>query len=344
MANDPIESARQSIQRALAARERADISWIQPPPEKDGWTLAADALKFIDALVRELRPAHVIEFGAGLSTKVLARACVEIKSPCAISSIDHDPEFGVSDTRKFVESAPNLTLSSQISPLVARDYGGKLLPTYYFDRAKLASKSSADLVLIDGPPVNLGGREGVLYQVLEFCKPGTVVLLDDAARNSEQQAARNWQETLGDAVEVIQLPHFTKGMAAVIVRRPVHSSALWDLRIAGAKRRIESAVAPGTAFILIESKNWEDFADGRRAWPLVRRGDEDWGAPENAESAIAEFEARLKEGATHFILPWTSYWWIDSYLHFFAMMQHDFGPASWGDLLYIVDLRNPKRR
>ena len=104
MANDPIESARQSIQRALAARECADISWIHPPPEKDGWTLAADALKFIDALVRELRPAHVIEFGAGLSTKVLARACVEMKSPCAISSIDHDPEFGVSDTRKFVES------------------------------------------------------------------------------------------------------------------------------------------------------------------------------------------------------------------------------------------------
>src|SRR5215471_13319673 len=116
MANDPIKSAQQLIDRALSARDRVDISWIQPPPETTGWTLAADALRFIDALVRQLRPKHVIEFGAGLSTKVLARACVQMGAPCAISSIDHDPEFGVSDTRSLVENAANLTLSSQISP------------------------------------------------------------------------------------------------------------------------------------------------------------------------------------------------------------------------------------
>src|SRR5436190_12190495 len=92
MANDVIQSAKQALERALAARDQADISWIQPPPEKDGWTLAADALRFIDALVRELRPKHVIEFGAGLSTKVLARACVQMQSPCAISSIDRSEE------------------------------------------------------------------------------------------------------------------------------------------------------------------------------------------------------------------------------------------------------------
>jgi len=93
MSNEPIESAKQAINRALAARDKVDISWIQPPPEKDGWTLAGDALRFLDALVRELRPKHVIEFGAGLSTKVLARACVQMGMPCAISSVDHDPQW-----------------------------------------------------------------------------------------------------------------------------------------------------------------------------------------------------------------------------------------------------------
>ena len=335
MANDVIETAKKHIERALAARDAADISWIQPPPEKDGWTLAADALQFIDALVRELRPRHVIEFGAGLSTKVLARACVQMQSPCAISSVDHDPEFGVSDTRKFVESEKDLTLSSQISPLVARDYGGKLLPTYYFDRAKLASKDPADLVLIDGPPVNLGGREGVLYQVLEFCKPGTIVLLDDASRGSERIAARNWQETLGDAVEVIKLPNFTKGMVAAIVKRAVPVADLWSARLANAKKQIEAIVPAGAKFVLVESSNWE----GLNAWPLVKRGDEDWGSPESDDVAMAELEARKSEGATHFILPWTSVWWTDSYPQFFAQLRKKYRCVADGDLLLAFDLR-----
>src|SRR4051794_31280295 len=257
MPTDVIQSAREAVQRAMAARDRADISWIQPPPETDGWTLAADALRFIDALVRELKPKHVIEFGAGLSTKVLARACVQMNSPCAITSIDHDPEFGISDTRKYVESSKDLTLASQIAPLVARDYGGKLLPTYFWDTTKLASKVPADLVLIDGPPVNLGGREGVLYQVMQFCKSGTIVLLDDASRGAERIAASNWRDTLGDAIEVVKLPKFTKGMVAVIVKRTIPAGDLWNLRVRNAKQQIESLVPTGAAFVLVESKNFD---------------------------------------------------------------------------------------
>ena len=335
MENDPVQLARQMLDKALAARERADISWIQPPPERSGWTLTGDALKFIDGLVRELRPAHVIEFGAGLSTKVLARACVQMNSPCAITSIDHDPQFGVSDTRSIVESAKNLTLASQIAPLVARDYGGKLLPTYLWDPKKFASHRPADLVLIDGPPVDLGGREGVLYQVLEFCKPGTIVLLDDASRAAERIAARNWQETLGDRIEVVRLPKFTKGMAAVIIRKTIKSDQLWEIRLSEAKRKIESLIEPGASFVMVESGNFGDFAQGRRALPLVLHGEEDWGSPENSDIAAQELEKRRSEGATHFILPWTSFWWLDSYADFFKR----FPAAQSGDLLVVIDLR-----
>ncbi len=51
MANDLVQKASQQIDRALGAGDRADISWIQPlPPMRDGWTLAADALQFLDCL------------------------------------------------------------------------------------------------------------------------------------------------------------------------------------------------------------------------------------------------------------------------------------------------------
>src|SRR2546430_1111789 len=229
MASDAIEDARQHLARALANRDQVDLSWLELSPEQYGWTLAADALKLIDTLVRDLKPKHVIEFGAGLSTKVLARGCQQMNSPCAISSIDHDPQYGVSDTASFVGSSNVWNLSSQIAPLVARDYGAKLLPTYLMDAGKFASREPADLVLIDGPPVNLGGREGVLYQVLEFCRPGTIVLLDDAKRVSERPAGPNWQGNPGDSIEVAPVPSFTKGMAALIVRRIVATQDLWDM-------------------------------------------------------------------------------------------------------------------
>jgi predicted O-methyltransferase YrrM len=329
-----IDSLRTTIEHARVSRDAVDLSWIQPPPEKDGWTLTTDALQFIDALVRELRPGHVLEFGAGLSTKVLARACVQMNSACAITSIDHDPQFGVSDTRSIVESAKNLMLASQIAPLVARDYGGKLLPTYLWDPKKLASKSPADLVVIDGPPVDLGGREGVLYQAMEFCRPGTVVLLDDASRASERRAASNWQEVLGDKIEVIRLAKFTKGMVAVIIRETVKTDRLWELRLAQAKAKIESLVIPGASFVMVESGNFGEFSDGRRPIPLVKRGEEDWGPPENSDAAAQELEKRRREGATHFVLPWTSFWWLDSYADFFKR----YPPSHAGDLLVVIDL------
>jgi predicted O-methyltransferase YrrM len=335
--SDVIELARGHIEHALANRDSVDLSWLGPLPAEYGWTLAADALRMIDALVRELRPKHVIEFGAGLSTKVLARACQQMGAACAISSIDHDPEFGVSDTRKYVESTKNLTLSSQIAPLVARDYGGKLLPTYLWDKARLASTAPADLVLIDGPPVDLGGREGVLYQVMESCRPGTIVLLDDAARKAEKAALAHWTDVLGEAVDVQRLPNFTKGMAAIVIKELVKAESLWQRRVARATRLIESLVPSDGTFVLVDGGNFGQFADDRRPVPLVRRGDEDWGPPENSEAALAELGARRNEGATHFVLPWTSFWWFETYPEFCTRLASSKPLAS--ELIWAVDLR-----
>src|SRR5579862_9559880 len=87
-----ILSARKALDQALSDRGQGDLSWIDPPPTDDGWTLAPDALRFLWNLVRHLRPQHVVEFGSGLSTRLLLRAIEGMDG--AISSIDHDPQFG----------------------------------------------------------------------------------------------------------------------------------------------------------------------------------------------------------------------------------------------------------
>jgi hypothetical protein len=155
-------------------------------------------------------------------------------------------------------------------------------------------------------------------------------------------AVRNWQETLGDAIEVMPFPGFTKGMAAAIVRRVVATPDLWDMRLAKAHKQIEEFVSADSRFVLVEPSSFDHLA-GRRAIPLVSYEHEDWksdwGSPESDEIATRELEDRRREGATHFVLPWTSFWWTDCYPKFFAHLRRDYRCVADGDLLLAFDLR-----
>jgi predicted O-methyltransferase YrrM len=220
------------LEAAVLDAGQTDLSWIQPPPPDKGWTLALDALRFINTVVRYFKPRHILEFGSGLSTQVLARAAAGLAHECGISSVDHDPDFAAAAAlRCFGQTGKMCRVAFQIAPLVAREYGGKFVPAYLMKPERFVSQMPVDLVLIDGPPAVLGGREGTLYQAMDYVKPGTLVLLDDSARREERAALANWQGMLGSAIEVIELPGFTKGMAAIIVHGPVRSTDLFTHRL-----------------------------------------------------------------------------------------------------------------
>lgn len=106
----------------------------------------------------------------------------------------------------------------QVAPLVGRKAFGKLLPMYYWRPEAFASRLPPHIVVVDGPPSKLGGRVGNLYQLLGVCRPGTLVLLDDASRSDEQDAMRLWRHNLGDAIEVRALEGFAKGLSAILIR------------------------------------------------------------------------------------------------------------------------------
>lgn len=218
--DEAVATAWDTVHGALVDAAGVDLSWIQPPPRNDSWTLAPDALRLLVSLVAHARPRHILEFGSGLSTRVLAWACAESQPSCRITSIDHDPEYGQIARKELAACPLSRHVKFQMAPLVARTYRGKLLPTYHFRRRQFASQRPVDLVLIDGPVWPLGGREGTLYQILELTRPGTIVLLDDAGRKEEAGVLANWRAGLGDAIETRLLPDFVKGLAAIIVREP----------------------------------------------------------------------------------------------------------------------------
>ena len=184
------------------------------------WSLAPEAIELLERLVGEVQPRHILEFGSGTSTAALAAACASLPHSVVITSIDHDPHFARVAAEGLGQVAGPVTVKFVLAPLVLRVVGGKLLPVYLPEPIGEAAKSPADLVLVDGPPAALGGREGTLHQALERSREGTVIVVDDAARASEREAIANWRAAVGDAIEIREPDGFSRGVAVAMVRAP----------------------------------------------------------------------------------------------------------------------------
>ena len=333
---DPVDP-RSALKQALAEMSRVDLSWIQPPPTSDGWTLAPDALRLVTRIVETLRPRHVLELGSGLSTRVLARAAGNLGNGAVISSVDHDPQYNWESggSPRELGSAP---VAFHRAPLVVREFGGKLCGAYLLQPEKFASKDPVDLVVIDGPPVNLGGREGTLYQIMEVARPGTLVLLDDSKRPEERAAIRAWQDNLGDAVSIEQLPGFAKGMAAIVINRPVPVKDLWRHRFDLSRAEIERHVPAGEPVIVAGDSWWaNECRTDRTIFPLTEQDGQYWGEPADDAAAIDELRKLRNRGARFIAFGWPTFWWLTHYREFVALL----GPRVVdNDRLVLFDLRD----
>lgn len=324
------------IRHAQANCANVDLSWIVPAPTAGGWTLAPDALRFVTRIVPDMKPAHILELGSGLSTRVLARAA---GSQCVISSVDHDPQYNWETDGAKLE--PNsCPVKFHLAPLVVREFGGKLVGVYLIQKDKLASTMPVDLVVIDGPPVNLGGREGTLYQVMDYARPGTIVLLDDSNRPEERAAIKAWQDNLGDAISVEQLPGFAKGMAAIVIHRPIPTEQIWRRRFDLTRQEIE-AIVPANTPLIIGGESWwaNEIGLSRTVVPMMEKDGQFWGDPNDDNEAIAEIKRLAVRGARFVAFGWPIFWWLGYYK---GMLQHLNTHAKRvldNDRLVLFDLR-----
>jgi predicted O-methyltransferase YrrM len=209
---DRVVRSRDALLEALDAAPSVDLSFLREVPADDGSASAPDLLRLLHALVSTLQPRHVLEFGSGVSTAVLAHAATELGN-CAVTSVDHDPQF-VAATSELIEAGGPVSL--QHAPLVARVHAGHLGPSYLVDSSLFASPCPADLVLVDGPPQVLGGLTTMLPVALDYAQCGSIVLVSDVEHN----ALGPWEQMLGAAVEVHHPAGFARGLAAVILVAP----------------------------------------------------------------------------------------------------------------------------
>jgi hypothetical protein len=196
-------------------------------------TLSAEALQFLGMLVRWKRPRHIFEFGSGLATLFLSRLQQElgIASHPSVMSIDHSQRC-VGETRRALGPVPGVFLLH--APLAVTECGGRVFTTYHPDYThRIPPGTRFDLVLIDGPPAYRYGREAPLYHLAPYLSSDALIILNDANREPEQAALRNWQATWPEAFVVEMFPELHRGLAVLSVGDTAWRADHLSLRMSG---------------------------------------------------------------------------------------------------------------
>ena len=160
-----------------------------------------------------------MEFGCGPTTELiglLGRAYGRME----VTTIEHDP-WAANELLSLI--GPFVTnyrwYSFYLCPLVLRRCFGTPRPVYDDGMGVPMVPHPADLVLINGPPNELGGRGGTMYQALKYAGTGTIILLLDV-RDNEQGMLTAWLSDLESSIAFLP-PGLLNRHLAFVVHEPV---------------------------------------------------------------------------------------------------------------------------
>lgn len=191
------------------------------------WALDVESIDFLWQRLMRDRPAVVVEFGAGVSSILLAIYAATRRthdgSPALVISFEQDAR-----EQERVEGRlrrVGLGDALHILPLTVDAAGYSSCDETELSR--LLAGSRIDWALLDGPAGPDGCRIWTLPLIAAHCRPGTRWFLDDALRSSELQVLRQWQNWPG--LHVAGIYPLGKGLGEGIVKDA--------LQLAKAKRR-----------------------------------------------------------------------------------------------------------
>jgi hypothetical protein len=141
---------------------------------------------------------HIIEFGSGISTILLAKLAFSNKIDLQITSVDEDKEW--------IEKIQDILVAENIqkyvkfiySPIISiHNDSEKYL---WYDEKILDHECNGnkfDTVIVDGPKAYEEGKELIRYPALHFVQnklnDAHVILLDDVNRNGEKYIIKKWK-------------------------------------------------------------------------------------------------------------------------------------------------------
>jgi predicted O-methyltransferase YrrM len=155
-------------------------------PNLGSWKADTGLLKLIADHVLAERPKLVVEFGAGASTLVVARA-LQMAGGGTLLSYEQHPDF-VDATRAWL-AEHGLAADLRAVPLAPAPRGW---PGLWYDHG--AVPDGIELLIIDGPPWTIHPlTRGAAATLFDKIAPGGTIMLDDGARPGERLVARRWR-------------------------------------------------------------------------------------------------------------------------------------------------------
>lgn len=173
----------------LLALQRAVDGEVSLPPLRGG-AVAPDTFSLLLPAIASVPRPTVLEFGAGASTRVLARLVSAVGG--RVISVEQDAEWVQQVTKWLAADGLAHAVTLVHAPLVTRVVVEGTRPVLTYPASVLDALAPWDIALVDGPTgfPDVLSRIGPLVHVIARLGAGaaTVAFLDDAAREGEQHA------------------------------------------------------------------------------------------------------------------------------------------------------------
>ncbi|SMF68687.1 class I SAM-dependent methyltransferase [Allosphingosinicella indica] len=160
-------------------------------PHLGSWKADVGLLNLLVDHILAEKPQVVVEFGAGASTLVIAKA-MQMAGGGTHIAFDQHGDFVEATGRWLADHG--LEADLRAVPLVPAPGGW---PGLWYDHEPLPD--AIDLLVVDGPPWTIHPlTRGAAGTLLGRLNPGGAVILDDAARPGERVIARRWRRMWPD--------------------------------------------------------------------------------------------------------------------------------------------------
>lgn len=145
---------------------------------------------------------HIIEFGSGVSTLIIARLIKANDLPAKMVSIEHDENWCMRLRRLVKEEGLEEIVNQVHAPLGACHLSKNNCEWYKTESIISAIKSNKfDMIIVDGPPawkpeIQLSRYPAVPF-MLDNLDETFSIFLDDAIRPGEKDIIKMWEKELG---------------------------------------------------------------------------------------------------------------------------------------------------
>ena len=152
------------------------------------WSISAEAARIVARIAIIHGASRVLEFGAGMSSRVLASA-LGATGGGMLTSIEENPTWCI-EAWRCAEATGGVD-AQLVRGRVRLKIDRRGIYYGYGDIPEIAARGPYDFLFVDAPWGGYG-REGPVYSAIGNLVPGALIVLDDARRPREQRCLRRW--------------------------------------------------------------------------------------------------------------------------------------------------------